>query len=183
MPADGEARVEKHYGDALEATTLEAELAARDVGRLLVVGAQTDQMHPRDAPRRARARLRHDARPRRAHDRGPDAMGSSAARAGGRPHEPVLDVRDGAGSHSRDGRHRRGRLRPGSLRSPGDLRVQSEDRAMIEPSEHRIGLRSFLKIGRGQGRMRRRITQRHFAILRSRLNPNSSNRLSGPVWK
>jgi nicotinamidase-related amidase len=43
VPADDEARVEKHYGDAFEATRLEAELAARDVGRLLVVGAQTDQ--------------------------------------------------------------------------------------------------------------------------------------------
>lgn len=43
MPVDGEALVEKHYGDAFEATTLEAELAASDVGRLLVVGAQTDQ--------------------------------------------------------------------------------------------------------------------------------------------
>jgi nicotinamidase-related amidase len=43
MPVDGEARVEKHYGDAFEATTLEAELAACDIGRLLVVGAQTDQ--------------------------------------------------------------------------------------------------------------------------------------------
>jgi hypothetical protein len=42
---------------------------------------------------------------------------------------------------------------------------------------------SVLKFGWGQGRIWRRITQRHLAILRSRLNPNSSNRLSGPVWK
>ena len=34
-----------------------------------------------------------------------------------------------------------------------------------------------------QGRMRSRITQRHFAIMRSRSKPNSSNRLVGPVWK
>jgi hypothetical protein len=33
MPVHGEARVEKHYGDAFEATTLEAELAARGSGR------------------------------------------------------------------------------------------------------------------------------------------------------
>ncbi len=33
------------------------------------------------------------------------------------------------------------------------------------------------------GSMRRRITQRHLAILRSRSNPNSSNRFSGPVWR
>ncbi len=37
--------------------------------------------------------------------------------------------------------------------------------------------------GGGQGRTRRRITQRHLAICRSRSNPSSSNRLSGPVWK
>jgi hypothetical protein len=30
---------------------------------------------------------------------------------------------------------------------------------------------------------RRRMTQRHLAILRSRSNPNSANRSSGPVWK
>lgn len=41
-PADGEALVEKHYGDAFEATALETTLAAAGVGRLLVVGAQTD---------------------------------------------------------------------------------------------------------------------------------------------
>jgi hypothetical protein len=37
--------------------------------------------------------------------------------------------------------------------------------------------------GYGACSTRRRITQRHLAILRSRLNPNSSNRLSGPVWR
>ena len=34
-----------------------------------------------------------------------------------------------------------------------------------------------------QGRTRSRMTQRHFAIMRSRSKPNSSNRLVGPVWK
>ena len=34
--------VHKSYGDSFEATTLEAELAARNVGRLVIVGAQTD---------------------------------------------------------------------------------------------------------------------------------------------
>ena len=40
--ADGEAVVHKEYGDSFEATTLEAELADRGVGRLMVTGAQTD---------------------------------------------------------------------------------------------------------------------------------------------
>ncbi|HEY0119956.1 MAG TPA: isochorismatase family protein [Cellulomonas sp.] len=39
---DGEALVEKHYGDAFEDTTLESVLAGLGVGRLVVAGAQTD---------------------------------------------------------------------------------------------------------------------------------------------
>jgi len=42
VPTDDEPLVHKRYGDAFEATTLEAELAARGVGRLVVTGAQTD---------------------------------------------------------------------------------------------------------------------------------------------
>ncbi len=41
-PAPGEAIVEKQYGDSFEATVLEATLAKLGVGRLVVVGAQTD---------------------------------------------------------------------------------------------------------------------------------------------
>jgi nicotinamidase-related amidase len=41
-PADTEPLVEKHYGDSFEATTLEDELSGLGVGRLVVVGAQTD---------------------------------------------------------------------------------------------------------------------------------------------
>jgi transcriptional regulator GlxA family with amidase domain len=37
------------------------------------------------------------------------------------------------------------------------------------------------RVWRHQPRMRRRITQRHLAILRSRVKPSSSNRFSGPV--
>jgi nicotinamidase-related amidase len=40
--AAGEALVHKRYGDSFEDTTLEAELAARGVGRVVVTGAQTD---------------------------------------------------------------------------------------------------------------------------------------------
>ena len=41
-PDDAEPLVEKHYGDAFEDTTLEGVLADLGVGRLVVVGAQTD---------------------------------------------------------------------------------------------------------------------------------------------
>ncbi|EPH40770.1 isochorismatase family protein [Streptomyces aurantiacus] len=39
---DGESVVHKHYGDSFEATDLEAVLAERGVGHLVVTGAQTD---------------------------------------------------------------------------------------------------------------------------------------------
>ncbi len=39
---EGEPVVHKRYGDSFEDTTLEQELAARGVGRLIVAGAQTD---------------------------------------------------------------------------------------------------------------------------------------------
>ena len=41
-PADAEPLIEKNYGDAFEGTTLETVLAGLGVGRLVVVGAQTD---------------------------------------------------------------------------------------------------------------------------------------------
>jgi nicotinamidase-related amidase len=41
-PGDAEPLVEKHYGDAFEDTALEAVLSGLGVGRLVVVGAQTD---------------------------------------------------------------------------------------------------------------------------------------------
>ncbi len=42
IPDDAEALVEKNYGDAFEDTTLEKVLSGVGVGRLVVVGAQTD---------------------------------------------------------------------------------------------------------------------------------------------
>jgi nicotinamidase-related amidase len=42
MPGEAEPLVEKNYGDAFEDTTLEAVLSGLAVGRLVVVGAQTD---------------------------------------------------------------------------------------------------------------------------------------------
>ena len=41
-PGDGEPIIEKLYGDSFEETSLEAALARLGVGRLVVVGAQTD---------------------------------------------------------------------------------------------------------------------------------------------
>jgi nicotinamidase-related amidase len=42
-PGDAEPLVEKHYADAFEDTTLERVLSGLGVGRLVVVGAQTDE--------------------------------------------------------------------------------------------------------------------------------------------
>jgi nicotinamidase-related amidase len=42
-PGDGEPLVEKTYGDSFEETSLESVLAGLGVGRLVVVGAQTDE--------------------------------------------------------------------------------------------------------------------------------------------
>jgi nicotinamidase-related amidase len=41
-PGDGEALIQKNYGDAFEDTNLESVLSGLGVGRLMVVGAQTD---------------------------------------------------------------------------------------------------------------------------------------------
>src|SRR6202022_154105 len=41
-PAEAEPLVEKNYGDSFEDTTLETVLSGLGVGRLVVVGAQTD---------------------------------------------------------------------------------------------------------------------------------------------
>ena len=42
VPDDAEPLVEKHYGDSFEDTNLETVLSGLEVGRLIVVGAQTD---------------------------------------------------------------------------------------------------------------------------------------------
>ena len=42
-PGEAEPRIDKNWGDAFEDTALEATLARLGVGRLMVVGAQTDQ--------------------------------------------------------------------------------------------------------------------------------------------
>jgi nicotinamidase-related amidase len=42
-PSDDEPRVEKHYADSFEETTLETVLSGLQIGRLVVAGAQTDE--------------------------------------------------------------------------------------------------------------------------------------------
>jgi nicotinamidase-related amidase len=41
-PMDSEPLIEKHYGDSFEDTNLESVLSDLEIGRLIVVGAQTD---------------------------------------------------------------------------------------------------------------------------------------------
>jgi nicotinamidase-related amidase len=41
-PRDDEARIHKEFGDSFEGTPLESVLAEREIGRVVVVGAQTD---------------------------------------------------------------------------------------------------------------------------------------------
>ena len=55
------------------------------------------RVHPLDAARRVRPRVRRDARQRRPHDGGPVGLGRAAAGPGHRAHEPVLDGPNGAG--------------------------------------------------------------------------------------
>ncbi len=43
VPAEGEHRIEKQYGDSFEGTNLEVVLGDLGVGKLIVTGAQTDQ--------------------------------------------------------------------------------------------------------------------------------------------
>ena len=70
---ESEPLVHKTYADSFEETDLEAVLAERGIGRVFVVGRADRRVHPLDAARRDRARLRRDAGRRRPHDRGPDA--------------------------------------------------------------------------------------------------------------
>jgi nicotinamidase-related amidase len=110
-PGDAEPLVEKNYGDSFEDTTLETVLSGLGVGRLVVVGAQTDAcirstLHGAFV-RGYDATLVSDAHT----TGGPDGMGGAAAGPGHRAHEPVLDLPDGAGADGRDGRDQGGRLR------------------------------------------------------------------------
>jgi hypothetical protein len=110
-PGDAEPLVEKHYDDAFEDTTLETVLSGLGVGRLVVVGAETDACIRFTLHSAARQGVRRDPCQRRPHDAGPDGMGGAAARSGHRAHEPVLDLPESAGADGRDGRDQGCRLR------------------------------------------------------------------------
>ena len=113
-PEDGEPRIAKVYGDSFEDTVLEETLAGLAVGRLYVVGAQSDaciratvhgaMTRGYDVILVSDAHTTEDA----------TEWGGAASRAGHRPHQSVLDPRAGTGSHDRHRRHRGRRL----LRAP-----------------------------------------------------------------
>jgi hypothetical protein len=75
-PGDAEPLVEKNYGDAFEATTLETVVSSLGAGRLVVVGAETDACI-RSTLHGALVRgVRRDPCQRRPHGERPDRMGA-----------------------------------------------------------------------------------------------------------
>jgi nicotinamidase-related amidase len=78
-PDHTEPLVEKSYGDAFDDTTLEMVLSDLGVGRIVVVGAQTDACIRSTLRRRAGEGVRRHPCPRRPHDGRPDGMGSTTA--------------------------------------------------------------------------------------------------------
>jgi hypothetical protein len=125
-PDDAEPLVEKHYDDSFEDTALETVLSGLGVGRLVVVGAQTDACVRSTLHGGLGQGLRRDPGQGRPHDRGPDGLGGAATGPGHRPHEPVLDLPDGAGADGRDGPDQGGRLRR-------HVRWVSSTRALTRP--------------------------------------------------
>ena len=106
-PGDAEPLLEKIYGDSFEDTDLEAVLSGLGVGRLVVVGAQSDACI-RSTIHGAFVRgydvtLVSDAHTTEDHSQ----WGAPTAGQGHRAHQPVLDLPDGAGPKSRDGRDQR----------------------------------------------------------------------------
>lgn len=91
---DGEPVVHKRFGDSFEDTTLESELDRLHVGRLIVTGAQSDACVRSTIHGAFTAGLRRRPRRRRPHHRGPHRVRRAAARAGRRPHQPLLAVPD-----------------------------------------------------------------------------------------
>ena len=120
---EAEPLVHKCYGDSFEDTDLEAVLAERRVGRLVVDRRTDRRVRPFDDPRRIRPRVRRDARRRCAHDRRPHGVGRASAGAGDRAHEPVLARAErAAGVGARRSKLPRSASSPRPLRrSPGDI--------------------------------------------------------------
>ena len=122
-PGAAEPLIEKSYGDSFEDTTLEAVLSGLGVGRLVVVGAQSDACVRSTLHGAFTRGYDTTLRQRRPHDRGPHAVGGAATRPGHRPHQPVLELPVGARPDGRDGRDQGRRLRgtpeARELRRPG----------------------------------------------------------------
>ena len=114
-PDAAEPLVPKIYGDSFEETELESLLVRARRRETRRRRCADGRVRPLDASRRARPRLRRDARQRRPYDRGSDGVGRAAAGAGDRAHEPLLDGSDRAGPDGRDGRDRRRRLLLGAV--------------------------------------------------------------------
>ena len=70
-------------------------------------------------------------------------------------------------------------------RTSFDVRLTDVGGRETQPTRlaRRGGSGRGLRLVSAQGSACRRITQCHFAIRRRRVKPNSSKRLSGPVWK
>jgi nicotinamidase-related amidase len=110
-PGAAEPLVEKHHGDSFEDTALETVLSGLGVGRLVVVGAQTDwcvrsTLHGAFA-RGYDATLVGDAHT----TEDQTEWGAPPPDQGHRPHEPLLGVSDRAGADSGDGRRAGRRVR------------------------------------------------------------------------
>jgi hypothetical protein len=73
--------------------------------------------------------------------------------------------------------------RPSLSGLEGSLRAQMRRSAHSLVSPFKTVTGGNGSVGLGQDGILSRITHRHFAILRSRSKPNSSNRSVGPVWK
>ena len=110
---DSEPLVHKNYGDSFEATDLESLLAEREVGRLIVTGAESDACIRSTLHGAFTRGLRRHAGRRRAHDQRQDRVGSAAPGGGHRAHQPLLALPERARPHRGHRRHGRGQLRPG----------------------------------------------------------------------
>jgi nicotinamidase-related amidase len=102
-PGDAEPLVEKNYGDSFEDTALESVLSDLCVGRLVVIGAQTDACI-RSTLHGALVRGYDATLVSDAHRRRTRRHGGAAAGPGHRALEPVLDLPDRAAADGRDGR-------------------------------------------------------------------------------
>ena len=118
-PDESEPLVEKRYPDSFEETTLESLLADLAVGRLVVVGAQTDEcvrstlhgalVRGYDATLVSDAQTTEDLSP----------VGRAAPGARHRAHESLLGQPRGSGPNGRHGRGEGRRLRSALKRAAG----------------------------------------------------------------